>query len=441
MSGNAASTAGAVSDRVRRVGHLDLAGAGQVYVSGNYAYIGHIPRPDGLGTTILDVSDPKNPKVVSTITLDDPDSHSHKARVAGDIMIVNHEENNRGIGRKEEDLKTQRSRLREALGREPTHGELAEKLGLKESDIQVLIDAGNYRYENGGFKIYDVSDKAKPKLLAYQKTGGKGVHRFDMDENYAYISTEMDGYQGNILVNYDLSDPTKPKEVSRWWMPGQHTAGGETPTWPGRQNRLHHALRFGDKMYAGVWHAGARVIDVSDMGKPTTIGSYNYHPPFPAPTHTVMPMPMQIDGRDIMVAIDEEDDYYTPEEAAARRGQVHASLWVFDVTDMANIQPLSVYSASELDSPFSRAIGFRFGAHQFNERQTDNTLIYCAWFSGGLRIVDVADPFMPQEVGSFVPEPVGGKAAPQTNDVRVDDRGLIHIVDRYCGYDILEQTG
>jgi hypothetical protein len=31
--------------------------------------------------------------VVSQISLEDPDSHSHKARVAGDIMIVNSERN------------------------------------------------------------------------------------------------------------------------------------------------------------------------------------------------------------------------------------------------------------------------------------------------------------------------------------------------------------
>ena len=55
---------------------------------------------------------------------------------------------------------------------------------------------------------------------------GVGVHRFDMDENYAYISTEMEGYVGNILVIYDLADPVRPAEVSRWHMPGQHLAGG-----------------------------------------------------------------------------------------------------------------------------------------------------------------------------------------------------------------------
>jgi len=68
-------------------------------------------------------------------------------------------------------------------------------------------------------------------------------------------------------------------------------------------------------------------------------------------------------------------------------------------------------------------------------------LVYCAWFSGGLRIIDVADPFAPQEVGSFIPEPVGDNPAPQSNDVFVDDRGLIHLVDRNVGYDILQFTG
>jgi hypothetical protein len=68
----------------------------------------------------------------------------------------------------------------------------------------------------------------------------------------------------------------------------------------------------------------------------------------------------------------------------------------------------------------------------------DGTLVYCAWFSGGLRIVDVADPSAPQEVGWFIPEPAAGRVAPQTNDVDVDKRGLVYIVDRYAGFDILE---
>src|SRR5437773_4584072 len=89
---------------VRRLGHLDLAGAGQVCVVGNYAYVGHLPSKSNLGTTIVDVSEPRNPKVVATITLDDPTSHSHKARVVGDIMIVNHERNPTKVRRRADDL-------------------------------------------------------------------------------------------------------------------------------------------------------------------------------------------------------------------------------------------------------------------------------------------------------------------------------------------------
>jgi len=389
-----------LSRNVKRLGHLDLPGAGQVYVAGRYAYIGHIPNRAQLGSSIVDVSDPREPRVVSQIHLEDPRSHSHKARVIGDLMIVNSEQN--GPGRQQADLQA---------------------------------EAGSY--DAGGFRIYDVSDRVKPKLVCFKRTGGRGVHRFDMDERYAYISTEMPGYVGNILVIYDLRDPARPEEVSRWWLPGQHVAGGETPGWQGRRNRLHHALRAGERLWAGCWHAGLRVIDIADIRAPRTIGEYNYHPPFPEPSHTFMPVPAAINGRSIAVAIDEEDHAHSAAEMERRRGRPHACLWVMDVTDLKKIQPLSLFEVSELDSPWSRAAPGRFGAHQFQEHMED-TLVYCAWFAGGLRIVDIADPRAPREVGHFIPEPASGQAAPQTNDVDVDARGLVFIVDRYSGFDVLQ---
>src|SRR5436305_580279 len=84
----------------------------------------------------------------------------------------------------------------------------------------------------------DIVDPRNPRLICYQKTGGIGVHRFDLDARYAYISSEMQGYVGNILVIYDLQEPEKPQELSRWWIPGQHVAAGETPSWSGRRHRL-----------------------------------------------------------------------------------------------------------------------------------------------------------------------------------------------------------
>lgn len=439
---NAAAPAPQLAHNVSRLSHLDLPGAGQVYVEGKYAYIGHIPNKQQLGTSILDVSDPKNPKVVSQIVLEDPESHSHKARVVGDIMIVNSERNMTAIGRKADELPKLRKVLAETLGRAPTHAELAQKLGVQESDIPAVEAQERNPYRNGGFRIYDVSNRSKPKEIAFQKTFGIGVHRFDMDANYAYISTEAEGYIGNILVIYDIRDPSRPREVSKWWIPGQHLAGGEKPTWPGRQHRLHHTLRVEDRLYAGCWHGGVRIVDVSDIAKPKTIGAYNYHPPFPEPSHTFMALPKTIDGRTIAIAIDEEDHAHSAEEMAKRRGRPHGSLWTFDITDPANIQPLAIFEVSELDSPWSRAAPGRFGAHQFQEHMKGgDTLVYCAWFAGGLRIVDIADPGAPEEVGWFIPEPAAGKAAPQTNDVDVDVRGLIYIVDRYSGFDVVEFHG
>jgi hypothetical protein len=311
---------------------------------------------------------------------------------------------------------------------------------VSEDDLRSLEEFEHRGYHNGGFKIYDVSQPAQPKLICYHKTGGIGVHRFDMDERCAYISTEMPGYVGNILVIYDLRDPRKPHEVSRWWMPGQHMAGGETPAWSGRRHRLHHALRFGDEMWASCWHAGFRVVDVSDLARPKTAGGYNYHPLFPEPTHTVMPVPGAIGGRRIALAIDEEDQAQNASEEAARRGRPHACLLTFDVTDVADIKPLGQFQVSELDSPFSRTSGSRFGAHQFCERMS-GTLVHAVWFAGGLRIIDVADPRSPREVGHFIPQPVASRPAPQSNDVALDDRGLIYAVDRHVGFDVLEFAG
>jgi hypothetical protein len=425
---------------IRRLGHLDLAGAGQVTISDGLAFVGHLPNPDGLGTSILDISDPGKPRVIATVNIGDPQSHSHKVRVAGDIMVVNHERNMSRIGRRAEQLPAVRQALLQELGREPTAKEIAARMNVLEDDLRAAQEFEQRGYENGGFKIYDVSVPSQPKVICYQKTGGIGVHRFDLDDRYAYISTEMAGYIGNILVIYDLRDPLKPQEISRWWMPGQHVAGGETPSWPGRRHRLHHALRFGDEMWASCWHGGFRVVDISNISQPRTIGSYNYHPLFPEPTHTVMPVPVAIGARRIALAIDEEDQAQNPAEEAARRGRPHACILTFDVTDLSDIKPLGQFQVSELDSPFSRTSGARFGAHQFCERMS-GTLIHAVWFAGGLRVIDVAEPQSPREVGYFMPPPVAGKAAPQSNDVALDHRGLIYVVDRHAGFDVLEFTG
>ncbi|HEY9549059.1 MAG TPA: sigma-70 domain-containing protein, partial [Kiloniellaceae bacterium] len=254
---------------IRRVAHLDLPGGGQVVVQGGYAYVGHMKPP--YGTTILDVRDPKNPRIVSEIRLGDDTSHTHKVRVVGDLMITNVEQNRRHFLRKGERLPELRKQLTAELGRAPEAAEVAKALGVEPAQVAELEAARQRGYRDGGFKLWDISDKSKPRQLAHQRTFGFGTHRFDMDAGHAYISTEMEGYLGNILVVYDLKDPARPQEVSRWHMPGQHIAAGEKPTWKGYKNRLHHALRVGDELWASVWHAGFRVLDVSDITRPRVV--------------------------------------------------------------------------------------------------------------------------------------------------------------------------
>lgn len=144
--------------RTRSLAYLDIPGAGQVYVAGDYAFIGHLPNKDYLGTSIIDIRDPKNPRIVSSITLDDHGSHSHKARVIGDVMIVNHERNMTAMGRRAEELP-------------------AAELGVEEADIAVLEKAEAEKYRNGGFKVYDLSDRTRPREIAYHRTGAAGRTR------------------------------------------------------------------------------------------------------------------------------------------------------------------------------------------------------------------------------------------------------------------------
>jgi hypothetical protein len=79
------------------------------------------------------------------------------------------------------------------------------------------------------------------------------------------------------------------------------------------------------------------------------------------------------------------------------------------------------------------------GCHQPSERYS-GTILPFAWFAQGLRLVDFADPFNPQEIGYFVPEAAQGADRPSSNDVTIDSRFLIYLVDRVNGVDVIEAS-
>jgi hypothetical protein len=375
------------SSNVKHLCRMELGGAGQITIDGNYAYLGYMYGPEG--TSIVDISDPRNPKMLTTIMLENKQSHSHKVRVIGDVMVVNSEE-------------------------------------------RPVTDQD---YDDGGVRIYDIKDRSNPKLIRFLKTHGKGVHRFDMDEDYLYLSTEAEGFVGNILEIYDFSDPANPDKVSQWWMPGQNVAAGEEPHPRGAWHRLHHALRCGDKMYAGCWGSGYAIIDISDIKNPKTLDMYDVHPPALEPSHTLLKIPHPIGGREIALATDEERSNRKDDE-----GKPHAPLYVFDVTDPTSMKLLHTYHVPEEASPY-HGVGIRFGAHQFREIVDKDNVAFVTWFAAGLRILNFDNPEQPKEIGYFIPQPGNRQMAPATNDVEMDDRGLIYITDKASGFDVIEFSG
>jgi len=91
--------------------------------------------------------------------------------------------------------------------------------------------------------------------------------------------------------------------------------------------------------------------------------------------------------------------------------------------------------------------GARFGVHSSEENFRNplyGKLTALAYFNGGIRIWDIREPQAPREVAFYVPESNALTATDgyMTNNVEIDNRGYIYIVDRNgAGMDILELTG
>jgi hypothetical protein len=367
------------SDGIRLIGTIPCAGGGQIVVRQGIAYIAHMMAPNG--TSIVDVRDPRKPRVLASINVP-PGVHAHKVRVVGDVMVTNREINFADTSRKPDDFR-------------------------------------------GGIVLHDVSDPTRPREMSRWETEGSGVHRFDFDGRFVYCSPTVDGYRGNIVMILDVQGAA-PTEVGRWWKPGQWIAGGEEPSWLGTAHRCHHPLRFGDRLYTSYWHGGFVILDISDASAPQFISGLSWSPPFGCPTHSAVLVPFEINGRRIAVVTDEDVD--------RAPGAPPAFLWLVDVTDEKRPTPFSSFQVSgvSLGDPEMS------GCHQPVEQITSNE-VPVAWFANGLRIVDIANPHCISDVAHFIPDAPSAGARPSSNDVFVDERGLIFVIDRVQGVSILER--
>jgi hypothetical protein len=353
---------------------------------GKYAYTSNYQ-----GFSIVDVSNPEKPRVVSRVK-NDPSVQSQYIDFLGNIVVVNQE-----------------------AVREPVP-----------------------KTWEPGIRLYDISDPAKPREVGFFKTDdppGRGVHGFWLHEDpqqgkFAFIATTKQGYFGNILIIADITDPAKPKEVARWWLPGQHTAGGEKPgeNWiddgglreglPKIWTFLHDITTYKDRAYLAYRDHGVIILDISDIRKPAMISQIKWSPPEEGNTHSIGIVVPPHGGRpDIIIATD---------EIISAKQCPFGYMHILDVRYEKNPVQISTFRL-----PLNRFCppdrpGRRFGIHDI-ERMIKGNIVFSAWENSGFWAVDISDPHQPKAVGHFVPPAFRrvNSDAGHADDVFVHDNGLV----------------
>jgi hypothetical protein len=297
-----------------------------------------------------------------------------------------------------------------------------------------------------GFELFDISAPEKPKSIAFVDCGGehsRGVHQlWFCDGEYVHMASGAPDFKPTHPLDdqfyrcFDVRNPSKPVEVGRWWLPG--TREGDNVAPPTRHakpamdkgNRAHNTNVYPerpDRLYLAYIDAGMFVMDISDKSKPKPISRFDNSPPYTGFTHTLLPL----FERNLLVMTDES----TSDNAV----DWPKLIWILDNRDETNPVPISTCPLPSPDAYKDR--GGRFGAHNIHENTPGPTswksdqIVIGTFFNGGLRAYDIANPYQPKEVATFVPPaPRMTKLnSIQLNDVFVDEREIVYTVDRFTG--------
>jgi len=126
------------------------------------------------------------------------------------------------------------------------------------------------------------------------------------------------------------------------------------------------------------------------------------------------------------------------EDVAKLYPSAPAFTWIYDISNERLPIPISTFQVAGVD-PDGAPQPAMTGCHQPSERFS-GTRIPFAWFAQGLRILDIADPFQPREVAYYEAAPPEGFERASSNDVTLDSRGLIYLIDRQHGVDVIETS-
>ena len=279
--------------------------------------------------------------------------------------------------------------------------------------------------------FFDVSDPRNPKRLSTWDTKGWGSHRnVYPGGRYAYMSAWVDGYKGQAtLTVLDVSNPLKPVEVGHWWQPGQRDGEPDRPA----PNGYHGpAIVSADgRSLVAAYTPSLVNLDISDPSHPTLVGKLDFSP-LPnvgaQSLHSGIPLPGG------MVHINTEP---------SKPGCDKESLNFAGIVDNRNpAAPLLVshYPRPQppQGAPYSSfcAKGGRVGPHNINgeihspDLQAPGPLVYMTYFTAGVRVYNVSDPYEPREVGWFLPAIGPWESGDRgLEDVVVDTRGNAYVSD------------
>ncbi|MDP2710454.1 MAG: hypothetical protein Q8O56_04485 [Solirubrobacteraceae bacterium] len=319
-----------------------------------------------------------------------------------------------------------------------------------------------------GLLIWDLSDPADPQRIGHWRSGLSGTHRnFYGGGRYIHATTTQPGFDGHIYGVVDIEDPTAPRLVGRWWMPGQHVAAGETygPVDEARGTKgapyesapgarlpalsLHGGpYPAGERIYAPWMRGGLVILDGSDPADPRLVSRLAVHPPLGSTIalHTAVPL---LD-RGIVVI--------NSEALNERCAEPLNFAGIVDVSDEQDPILISLFPLPEVPAGYPHAgfceKGGRFGPHNQHQPQGQPQLrpvgdfIYLTYFNAGLQVYDISDPRRPRIAGYYIPEdpPQRRGALPtelvtQVEDVLVDDRGFAYITEKNSGVRILRFAG
>jgi hypothetical protein len=327
-------------------------------------------------------------------------------------------------------------------------------------------------------EVWDVSEPRRPVRLTAVVEGLDGTGRswWECRTGIAYLVADgrPTGWRATRVAKiYDLADPARPRFIRDFGLPGgEPGAAGPAPA------GVHGVLAHQNRVYLahGAGPAGAlQIVDrerllkgdprAADPFAPTAeslrhpqVGRLDLPPDWRA--HTGVPLLGLLIPDFVPSARGRERDIVMLVSGSLQTEcqEPRPLAFLVDVTTESRPLPISTYQVPALAGGYCGR-GGRFGPHSTSESFTSayyGRLVFVAYFNAGVRAVDVRDPFHPREVAHFVPlmtpataprcvGAAGGercKVAIQTAGVEADDRGLIYLADGAgTGLHIVELAG